>query len=175
MSLIKKFKKQAGFTLMELLASMFIVVLLTGIFLTNYHGANERNKLIMATQKLASDIRMAQNYALGAKEFEGDIPVEGWGVRLEEGNGFYKIFADNDDNGFYDYDLGEEYKIINLPDGIIVKSIDIGNLVDIVFLPPNPITYINDVSDTSVKIELTDGKTDKTIKVNFLGLIDVID
>ena len=177
MSLIKKFKKQSGFTLMELLASMFIIALLTGIFLTNYHGANQRNKLIMATQKLAGDMRMAQNYALGAKEFDGNMPAGGWGVRLDTASpNNYIIFADNDIDE-YDYDSGEEYSTINLPDGVIIHSIDLGASVDIVFLPPNPDTYINGADDNTVKITLRDsnGNTTKTIEVNFFGLIDVID
>ncbi|MCK4553736.1 hypothetical protein KAU19_02140 [Candidatus Parcubacteria bacterium] len=161
---------------MELLASIFIIALLTGIFLTNYHGANQRNKLIMATQKLAGDIRMAQNYALGAKEFDGDIPAGGWGVHFDTTSpNNYIIFADNDEE--YDYDAGEEYSIINLPDGVIIDSIDPGASVDIVFLPPNPDTYINGADDNTVKIILKDnnGNTTKTIEVNFFGLIDVVD
>jgi len=166
-----------GFTLMELLASMFIIALLTGIFLVNYHGTNERNKLIAATQKLASDIRMAQNYALGSKEFDGDIPLGGWGVHLDTTSpNNYIIFADND-IGEYDYDSGEEYSTINLPDGVTVDSIDLGDSVDIVFLPPNPDTYIEGVKDNTVKITLKDnkGNTTKTVEVNFFGLIDVVD
>ena len=180
MFLIQKFKKQTGFTLIELLASMFIIASLTGIFLTNYHGANQRNKLIMATQKLAGDIRTAQNHALGAKEFDGNMPAGGWGVHLDTASpNNYIIFADNDIDE-YDYDLGEEYSTVDLPDGIIIDSIDLGvsvDSVDIVFLPPNPDTYIDGADDNTVRITLKDnqGNTTKTIEVNFFGLIDVID
>ena len=176
-------KKQNGFTLMELLASMFIIALLTGIFLANYHGANQRNKLIMATQKLVGDIRMAQNHALGAKEFEGNAPAGGWGIYFNKANSYYIIFADtNSPGGDQNYDGdAEKYSQINLPDGVTIYDID-DNYNDpdefaITFLPPNPDTYIDGVKDNTVKITLKDnkGNTTKTIEVNFFGLIDVVD
>ena len=190
MFLIKKFKKQIiqlylnkiGFTLIEMLASMFIFALLTGIFLANYHGANQRNKLIMAAQKLASDIRMAQSFALGAREFGADnIPQGGWGVRFDEGTSNYKIFAD-DITVNKQYDSGEADKtkggrIIDLPDGVTIYLLSAGDPTDIVFLPPDPTTYINGAADQTVLITLKDSKsnTTKKIEVNFFGLIDVVD
>ena len=179
MFLIKKIKKQSGFTLMELLTSMFIIALLSGLFFTNYHGANEQNKLILAAQKLDSDIRIAQNYALGSKEFSGVAPSGGWGVYLAENSSDYIIFADI--NNDHTYTIGEEFRIINLSDDIITDSLNIGGFsvssVDIVFLPPTPIIYINNVDDNTVSIILRNSKSNATkiVQVNFLGLIDIVD
>ena len=69
MLLVKKFKSYAGFTLIELMVSVSIVALVSGIFLVNYHSANKQSELSMSAQKLVSDIRLAQSYSLGSKEY----------------------------------------------------------------------------------------------------------
>ncbi len=170
------FKQNAGFTFIELLASIFIIALISGIFLTNYHAGNRQSRLINAAQKLASDMRLAQNYALGLREFEGGFPPGGWGVHFEQGNSNYIIFADGDNDQIYD--SGEEFLTINLPDNITINSVA-ANPLDIVFLPPDPTIYFNAVNasvDVSTDIVLKDSQTGltKTVKVNFLGLVDVI-
>jgi prepilin-type N-terminal cleavage/methylation domain-containing protein len=176
MNLIKKIKKQHAFTLIELIISIFIITMITGLFLANYHSANERQELIMAAQKLASDIRLAQSHSLGAKEFKGNVPLGGWGVRFVLDSSDYIIFAD-DDGDFSYTGVSDKHDETNLPGGITINQF-IGKTtpVDIVFLPPDPVTYIKgDPSAISVDIQLSDGETTKTVKVNFLGLVDVID
>jgi len=166
-------KKLAGFTVMELMVSTFIITLISGIFLANYHSTNKRSELILVAQKLVSNIRLMQVNSLGAVELANEVPEGGWGVHFNQGYSNYIIFADID--GDYIYDGNEEYKTISLPGNIIINSIDIGNSADIVFAPPDPITYINTDPVTNVRIELTDGESSKTIEVNFLGLIDMVD
>jgi len=172
-----------GFTLIELLVSTFIITLMSGIFIANYHSANSRSALTLAAQKLASDIRIAQSYSLGSLVFGVDnIPQGGWGLYAADLNNSYIIFAD--DNGNYNYDLGEENssqggKIINLPSGILIDSIIINSLpenyINLVFLPPDPIVYINSEISKNAQIRLTDGSSNKTVKVNFFGLVEVMD
>lgn len=172
----KSYKLKAsnsGFTLIELLASLFIMTMLTGLFLTNYHSSNNAAKVSTAVQEMASNIRLAQGYALGSKKFNGAISSGGWGVYFDEGASSYIIFADVDEGK--DYDLSEKFSEINLPTNVTISSINVANNVDIVFLPPDPVTYINGASDTSVQIKLSDGEAVKTVEVNFLGLVDMVD
>ncbi|MBU4375575.1 prepilin-type N-terminal cleavage/methylation domain-containing protein [Patescibacteria group bacterium] len=173
--MFKKLKNNAGFTIIELLASTFIVALISGIFLANYRAGDRQASLAGAAQKMASDIRLVQNYALGLREFQGVFPAGGWGVHFEAGNSGYIIFADND-IAEYDYDAGEEYAAVSLPDNVTIDSIDVGAFLDIVFLPPDPVTYMNSASNISAQIILKDNQTGstKTIQVNFLGLVDVV-
>lgn len=178
-----KLKYNTGFTVIELLVSIFIISLISGAFLANYHAGDQQSKLINSSQKLVSDIRLAQNYALGLREFESSFPSGGWGVRLEEGNSDYMIFAD-DDIGEYDYDDGEEYLTIDLPENITISSITNSfsiseSPLDIVFTPPDPTVYFNGISainDVFIEIVLKDNQTNltKTITVNFLGMVDII-
>ncbi|MDD5031479.1 MAG: prepilin-type N-terminal cleavage/methylation domain-containing protein [Patescibacteria group bacterium] len=176
-----------GFTLIELLASISIVALVSGIFLANYHSAGKQSRLNMAAQKIASDIRLAQNYSLGSKEYGGQVPSGGWGVYFNKASApeSYKIFADN--NGNKEYDIGEDDKdrggqTISLPDGIVVSEIDAGVSIDsvnITFLPPDPTTNIwdgvNSYNEVQIELQGEDGNSTKTIVVNFFGLIEVID
>lgn len=171
-----------GFTLIELLVSVSIITIITGLFLANYHSASNRQKLIVAAQKMASDIRMAQQFSLGAKKHNGSVPAEGWGAHISGAqNGNYIIFADNNNDSVYEYTagLGEEFQTINLPDGVVVSSILVNSApvssVDIVFLQPDPTTFINNDSTVAVQIQLSNGDTVKTIEVNSLGLVDVLD
>ena len=181
--------KKNGFTLLELIVSITIIAMVTGLFLANYSSANRRTDLTMTAQKLVADVRLAQSYALGLAKYGGsgslNIPPGGWGVHFDlqnYGSNKYNIFADDNANTIYDGgEADERYgaQVVYLPTNITIQSISIGSKVDITFLPPDPITTINNgaATSTSVDIVLKDNKTNsiKTVRVNFLGLVEVID
>lgn len=181
----KKF--QMGFTLIELMVSVSISALMSGIFLANYHSTNKLSELNMAAQKLASDIRLAQNYSLGSAEYGENIPAGGWGVHFDRASSpnSYIIFAD--DNGDKQYNSGESDsdkggQVVSLPVGVSIKEINAGSpppidAIDITFLPPDLTTNIRDSSNgyyNSVSIVLLgeSGNLTKTVEVNFFGLIE---
>lgn len=171
--MIKNNKKyNNGFTLIEMIASIFIIALISGLFLANYHGANKRTALTMEVQKVASDIRLVQGYSLGSKEFSGAIPAGGWGIYFTEGALSYIIFADVD--GGKDYDVEEKVETIDLAEGVAINAVSLGISASVVFLPPDPTVYLNGSSSGNVEIELSDGETVKSIEVNSLGLVDVM-
>ena len=93
-----------GFTLVEMLVSISIIAILTGLFLANYSSINRRTDVAMAAQVLVTDIRFAQANALGLIKYDGDAPDGGWGVYLssdEAENDTYTIFADLNDAGVF--------------------------------------------------------------------------
>lgn len=181
--------KKLGFTLIELIVSVGIMSIITGIFLANYSSANRRSDLTMTAQKMVTDIRLAQNYALGLARYgvsgSTNVPLGGWGVHfsliLKDQ---YLIFADNDGNSIYNLnedDLTKGAQITKLPNNIIIDSIntlELDNNADVTFLPPDPITTITGSLATSSQVEiiLKDIKTNalKTVRINFLGLAEVI-
>lgn len=180
----KSFKKiltgNSGFTLIELLTSIFIIILITGMFMVNYHNTNKRSELGVVKQKLASDIRLAQNYSLGSKIYDGvTTPSGGWGVHFSLANPTsYIIFADKAATGFPNgnqaYDTGEAVETKTLPVGVTINSLSPANAVDIVFFPPDPVTYINGLNNTTAEIVLKENINNSTaaVTVNFFGLID---
>jgi len=180
--------KKNGFTLIELIVSIAIISMVTGLFLANYSSANRRTDLTMTAQKMVADIRLAQSYALGLARYGSssslNIPAGGWGVHFDlpnYGNNKYNIFADDDANTLYGSGEADERfgaQVVNLPTNITIQSISVGPKVDITFLPPDPRTTINNgtATSTSVDIVLSDARTNsiKTVRVNFLGLVEVI-
>ncbi len=178
-----------GFTLIELLVSIFIVALISSIFMVNYRGADKRSGLNMTKQKLASDIRLAQNYSLGSKTYNAtDTPTGGWGVHFDKANpSQYIIFADGgvvagDPDGNHEYDDGEGMEIKHLTAGVTINFLKYNDDVpklDIIFFPPDPAVYINtrNVFNRPANsaiislIESTNNST-ATVEVNFFGLID---
>ncbi len=177
-------KQTRGFTLMEMIASIAIIGIIFSIFLANYRGTNNRSELVGAAQKLASDIRLAQNYSLGLKkasDTDADPPPGGWGVYVDEASASYILFADkNAPDGNRIYDNGEKFREIFLPDGVMINTngISVGGASAqtsaIVFFPPDPVTYISNSSTTDISITLKDrNNSTLAVKVNFLGLVEV--
>lgn len=175
------YKNKKGFTLIEMLVSVSIIALMAGLYLANYRDTSKNSSLALAAQKLAGDIRLAQNYSLGLKERDGVLPESGWGVNFVKGDNYYTIFSDLNE-GSYMMEVGEEFNRVNLPRGVTIDSISIGdsvdleNELDVVFLPPDPSVYINRINNTKAILSIKDkrGET-KSILVNFFGLIEVID
>lgn len=177
-----------GFGLFEVIVSLFIIALLAGIFLANYHGASKNNNLTLAAQKLASDIRMAQNNSLGSVLYGGSLPAGGWGIDFNRGANSYVIFADVNNNKVYDVNEtipASGGSTFTLPANIVISDLTGDSItgdnshskLDITFLPPNPTTNIYWDSATFSKyavIILKDSTTGKTanINVNILGLIE---
>lgn len=171
-----------GFTIIELLVSISIIALLSGIVLTNYKGGSLKIELGSQVDKTISDVRIAQNYSLGTREFNSVTPAGGWGVHfsLSQSNQ-YIIFADINANK--SFDVNEEYKRIILPTGIVLSSLVGGvnqfSSADIVFLPPDPQTIINtdngQINSLNVVFQEKTWNTTKSLLVNFLGLIDRVD
>ncbi len=187
---IFKNNKKPGFTLTELLVSLFIIALMTGIFLTNYRQGERQSDLILTGQLLVSDIRFAQANALGLVMYDDSIPDGGWGVYFNKNDeNKYIIFADIDNNKLYNGDeANEEHggRIINLPNNIEIVKLELvqkngseSEELHIVFRPPMPKTFINDsyIDNKRAIITLREVNLEEEIKikVNYAGLIEVYD
>ena len=185
-------KNKQGFTLIELIVSISVITMVTGIFLANYSSSNKRMDLVMTAQKFVADVHLAQNYALGLSRYGNsvstNVPLGGWGIHINLdnqnlGSGKYVIFADDNGNGFFD--AGEDNegygaKVFSLPENIFIDATSLGRRADVTFLPPDPITRISDGSvfstpDNKLTIVLKDLRNGefKKIDINFLGLIEV--
>src|SRR6056297_1753779 len=90
----KNFSNNQGFTLLEILVTIFIIGLLSTAMLANYKQGNRDNELNMKAEALAANIRWAQNNTLGSVKYGDSVPSGGWGVYLKESkSGEYVVFA----------------------------------------------------------------------------------
>ena len=88
--------QKPGMTLIELLTSIAVIALISGIFLANYHSNIKRTDLTMTSQTAVADIRLAQGNALGLLKYQGQVPAGGWGAYFSTvASSTYVIFADN--------------------------------------------------------------------------------
>jgi prepilin-type N-terminal cleavage/methylation domain-containing protein len=179
-----------GFTLLELVISLFIITLMISAFLANYNGGRSSSNLSLAAQQMVSDIRSAQNKALGTASYSGTPPVGGWGVHLDTTNkNSYIIFADVNGDKKYNNSPDEALisgggQTINFPSDVQIDSFSSNKTgylsptsLDLIFLPPDPITTINlnsgsatsSVAQVILKQTGTNAKSVSTI--NILGLL----
>lgn len=190
-----------SFTLIEMVVSLGIIMLISIIFIANYRSSNKRTDLIMTAQSLVADIHAAQNNSLGLVKYDDDVPAGGWGVNFDKSNNIYTIFADleapledgslsfNPDNeaiknlGARQVSLRgeieiEELRIFSGLNGAVESMTDNASVT---FLPPDPKTNIYNETSIStgtaltVKLKEANGEGRRTIKINFLGLIEMID
>ncbi|MCD6435017.1 MAG: prepilin-type N-terminal cleavage/methylation domain-containing protein [Clostridiales bacterium] len=187
----KKIENNSGFTLVELMVSVAIIAIISAMTLVNFRSTNNSAASSMAVQKLASDIRMVQGWALSLKDFNGSSPDGGWGIRFLKGKGSYIIFADIDGSKKYRASEdgtvnNENYKVVKILNDIKVNTLKFNGITDrkygyIVFIPPEPETEIggspNESNDNlqigsadTIEIEL---EGDNKVIINKYGMVDV--
>ncbi len=183
-----------AFTLIEMVVSISMIAMVTALFIANYRSANKRTDLIMTAQNLVADIHLAQNDTLGLVKYNNAVPAGGWGIAFDVNKDYYTLFADLDSPetaGYMSMDEATEARpeyggrITRLPTDIRISKLTMEGGTDIAsgnvtFLPPDPRTNIFDATtatSSSLEIELTEGRnnTKKTVRVNFLGLVEVLD
>jgi len=187
----KKIKNNRGFTLAELMVSVAVIVIVSAMTLVNFRSSSDNNKSIMAAQKLASDIRMVQGWALSLKDFNGSSPDGGWGVRFLKNESSYIIFADIDESKKYrasedSTPNNENYRVVKILNDIKINTLRFNGTTNrnygyIVFIPPEPKTEIggspNESNDNlqtesanTIEIELEGGTK---VTVNKYGMVDI--
>lgn len=167
-----------GFTLIEMLVVLAIIVIITGIVIFNIGSEQQNSALLRSSQKLSLDLRRAQTFALSSRVFKTlGIPC-GWGVHFNGlGSDSYVIFADlATDQNCSDRDFiraasgSEDFENVNLESGITVNSLSSG-LSDVVFTPPEP-TVTFTPAQTSANVTLVNkNSTTRVITVNKTGFI----
>lgn len=183
-----------GFTLIEMIVSLAIITSVTTLFIANYHSANRRTDLVMTAQVLVADLHYAQSNTLSLTKYNNLVPAGGWGVSFDKNANAYTLFADLDAPGTPGYrqfdpvtEGNQAYgaKRVELPETIKIDQLATTNyssytLANTTFLPPDPRTNIwlnTGATSSTLQIVLLEEGTgkEKTIKVNFLGLAEVID
>jgi GxxExxY protein len=165
-----------SFTLIELLVSIFIIVLISGIILANYRVGGQQLALQRSANKLAQDIRRAQQMAMGAAEYSnctGNPNYKyGWGIYLNSSSpNQYILFADCDNGKDYDSPGEAVGDPIPLEAGVKIKTLSPSSPLTITFTPPDPTITI--FPSAPATITLGNDSQTKTITVNSAGLIEI--
>ena len=161
-----------GFTLIEMLISLAIFGVITGMVMANFKLGAQGDELRISSQLVASSIRRAQTMAIagqtvaycqggtnnlrfcpnGAAQCPGgscvrEIPP-GYGVHFSTATGENKktiIFADLDGNNIYS--TTEEIDRDSVSSGPFVRVSAVApaasNALDIIFVPPKPTIVLN--------------------------------
>jgi prepilin-type N-terminal cleavage/methylation domain-containing protein len=193
---LRKRNLNRGFTLVELLVTISIFVILTGVVLFNQGKFNSTILLTNLAYDTALTIRQAQTYGINIKEFNdgsGGVFVP-YGVHFDKINEpkSFILFADLNLSGKFNGTLGS---CINTEGCVNRYSIKRGNYIsdltvttgdntssttalDITFKRPNPdaiITSVNTNNYSKATIYLTgvDGSTRK-VNVQANGLIEIV-
>lgn len=169
--------KKNAFTLIEVLTALAVISVLTGLILADYRSTQVQFSLERSADKLAQDLRRAEEMAISAKEIAG-APLTfrgGHGIFFQKDSQAYIIFSDLDDDKDYD-GPGENVEELNLEKNVIVsgllKETD-PNLITlaVVFSPPDPAVNINEKAQITLKN--TANNREKIIEINRAGLIRV--
>lgn len=189
--------KNLGFTMVELLVSVGIFTLMTGVVLARYKTFGTNALFVNASEDVMLALRQAQVYGAGTKGSTVVCPpVTGtsfdcsYGVHFSANvpHGFIS-FVDSNDDGVYD--AGEEIETKTWNNAISVTGIKCGlttvdcsgsvanpTPMDITFKRPNPDAHINDLYNKDYKygwitlVDANSGKT-STITISLAGQISV--
>lgn len=174
-------RKGEGFTLIESMVMLTIMVILSVATIPFYQSAKKQLALQRSASIFAQDVRSTIEKAMSAQETGCSHPnyEYGYGVSLKEGDKEeYILFSDCNGNGIYEPG-NDEFITQRFEDVIEIKVLNHNNL-SIVFTPPDPTVTIKDsgnndysVAEITIGIIGEVGGITKTITINKAGLIDI--
>src|SRR6185503_3627706 len=121
--------KRRGFTLIELIVVMSIMLILTSIFILRQQRFNSSTLLQSLAYSVALSVRQAQVYGTSIREssigaFDSaneSSAAKAYGVYFSSGStGSYILFADANNNG--EYDTGEAVQVFTLNQGYAISK-----------------------------------------------------
>ena len=174
-------KQNSGFTLLEIMTVITIIVILSTIIVADYGSFGKKNAVVAAAQGMASNIRKAQSFSLSGKDVHKLTENNDgrWGLYFGRSQTDYVIFADTNKNNAYDSD--EDYLTVNLPRGVTIDSfLNGGDSVSLLYIPPNPIIVLKNSAmgaTTSEEIILKENSSGyiKKVQINNFGLVNISD
>lgn len=139
---------RSGFTLIEILAVVFIMIVLGSLLLANARQPSRKFELQRDAQTLAADIRRAQSLAITAQEVScgGQTKVPYYGLLVQANQGqpaAYSIFVDCNRNSRFETGPGGDYYVetIALTNSSVEQTTPASggsNHVHVIYIPPNP-------------------------------------
>lgn len=176
-----QYSSNRGFTLVEVLVSLGIFAVLTGVVLSNYRGYNTNALFSNASEDIVLALRQAQVYGVGVRG-TGTSFTTPYGVWFLQNSSNFIIFADNNGNGLYSSADDTIIETISWPSNIKIKTAATGGLscgsdsttvagLGITFNRPNPDAIIKRGSGAICaspggSVTIIDSNTGKTSTVS---------
>ena len=187
-------KLSKGLTLTEILVTIAIIIILSGLVIANSGAGKSQLALSRSANKLAQDLRKAQEMAMSAKECPEKCPIgtenicdcagvvpDRYGIGFNANSNNYFLFADRNNNGNYQEVPDVKIETMYVEKGVSITELltapppNSPNQVYVSFKPPDPLTEIRDpgVPRLTVEIILKAGEQIRKVIVNEAGLISV--
>ena len=172
----------SGFSLIELLVTISIIIIISGLVFFNHSRFNSGVLIENLAYEMSLTIRQAQSFGWRVKETGGGFD-EGYGVFFDLNSDEFLIFADTNLN--YIYDIGidtvvDKFKMMNgnIIDQLCVELDCAVEILNISFIRPNPDAFIradsgsDDKETAEIHIISPQGAT-KKIFINKVGQISI--
>ncbi len=148
-----KVRKKKGFSLVEILVAISIIVVLTSVTMIRFNSLNIDVDFNLAVEEMVFNLRQTQLFALTGQTSNGIRPDGGWGMRIEQcsvGACSYTVYADSYPSGgnrLYDSGSDDKFVDIYLNDKVYISNVEPANsgVLDVVFSIPQGDIFINGV------------------------------
>lgn len=165
-----------GFTLIEILIVISIIIFLSAVLLIGKSSGEKRLALDRMAYQLAQDLRQTQQMAMGAEEFDcgNAVITYNFGIHFKSSwPDYYIIFADCNSNHIRD-GADEDIRTVDLEDGVEIFALFPSSSFSVVFEPPDPRIYIGQSAwNREAEITFSFGSNLKKVKINSAGRIEV--
>jgi prepilin-type N-terminal cleavage/methylation domain-containing protein len=173
-----------GFTMVEIMVVVAIILIFSSIMVANYRFGNQRLSLEMQTNQFAQNVRKMQSWSMSAHKVL-NISQPGYGIFFDQNDpSKYYLYVDNGydqpsgvipGNGKYDSGFDTIQEIIVFSDGAKIQSCNPAR-ASITFIPPDPSVKIVDgagglVDQTTISFASQDSVLTHTVVINKAGLI----
>ncbi|MBI5912826.1 prepilin-type N-terminal cleavage/methylation domain-containing protein [Candidatus Azambacteria bacterium] len=159
---------ERGFTLIEVLVAVAVIAVVSALVFANV-GSKQKN-ISRSTQKLALDIRQAQNLSLAPS----DSPICIYGVRIIDATQYFHYSKPScaDYNG---YQYGDGVGAVSTPSSSLESGVTFASFgQDIAFEAPEPITYLNGATGTAPMVIMLQSSTGaKSVSINRFGRVEI--
>ena len=167
-----------GFTLPELLISVFVIVLMTALVVPNWRTGETTLALDRAAHKLAQDVRKATELAQRAQFYQCTTgTISGYGMYISTGTPIsYTLYVECNGNQEYNTGVDAVFQTTVLENRIQIDSATTPSSFSILFVPPVPTITIQpgDPSQAQVTLSVVDDPSRfKIITITNKGIIDI--